>query len=141
MMTRMCKPIPFYDSLKIESVERLYGARYIGPWSVKDKYGQWSLHPVEVFYQPELKDPSHSHYFGMYMGPEGHVHICDAKSAFSGNIAGVIADDGEIIVSGYRHDYRISQDGTAFIDGGRDYVRTNREIVPLSMVDGELIVS
>ncbi len=140
-MTRICKPIPFYDSLKIDSIERLYEVKYIGPWSIKTKDGNWSLHPVEVFYQSELRDAKHSHYMGVYMGPEGYVYICDAKSAFSEDIAAVIADDGEIVVSGYRHDYRSSEDGTTFIDGGRNYTRTNREIISLSMVDGELIVS
>jgi hypothetical protein len=141
MNQRLCKPTPFYDSLKIESVERLYKAKYLGPWSVKDKNGDWSLHPVEVFYQPELQDPSHSHYFGVYLGPEGHAYICNAASAFSENIDAVISDDGEIIFSGYRHDYRKSKDGTAFIDGGRDYIRTNRKTISLTMVNGELIVS
>jgi hypothetical protein len=45
------------------------------------------------------------------------------------------------VVSGYRHDYRTSSDGSAFIDGGRDYTRTNRKPIELTMVDGELKVS
>ena len=135
-------PTAFYDSLKIESIERLYEAKYVGAWSIKDKSGDWSLHPVEVFYQPILRDASHKHYFGVYLGPEGHAYICDATSAFSGPIAGAVADDGEIIVSGYRHDYRKSRDGSVFIDGGRDYIKTNtRKLVNLTMVEGKLIVS
>jgi len=135
-------PTTFYQSVNIESIERLYEAKYVGAWSIKEKSGNWSLHPVEVFYQPILKDPSHKHYFGVYLGPEGHVHICDATSAFSDPIAGAVANDDEIIVSGYRHDYRKSRDGSVFIDGGRDYIKTNtRKLVNLTMVEGNLIVS
>jgi hypothetical protein len=134
-------PEKFYDSLKTDVVEQMYNAKYIGAWAVKTKDGGWSLHPVEVFYQPVLKDPSHSHYFGIYLGPEAHVYICNANSAFSEPIYGVVADNGEIVVSGHRHDYRTSSDGSAFIDGGRDYTRTNRKPIELTMVDGELKVS
>ncbi len=144
MTRRVCKPTTFYDALKIDSVERLYDAKYVGAWSIKDKTNGWSLHPVEVFYQPILKDPSHKHYFGLYMGPEGHVYICDATSAFSESILGAVADDGEVVVSGYRHDYRTSEDGSVFIDGGREYFRTNAgpdRLIEMRMVDGELKVS
>jgi hypothetical protein len=134
-------PEKFYDSLKTDVVEQMYNAKYIGAWAVKTKDGGWSLHPVEVFYQPVLKDPSHSHYFGVYVSHDGHVYICNAESAFSDSILGVVADSGEIVVSGYRHDYRTSSDGSAFIDGGRDYTRTNRKPIELTMVDGELKVS
>jgi hypothetical protein len=134
-------PEKFFDSLKIEVVEQKYNAKYIGAWAVKTKDGGWSLHPVEVFYQPVLKDPSHSHYFGIYVSHDGHVYICNAESAFSDPILGVVADDGEIVVSGYRHDYRTSTDGSAFIDGGRDYTRSNKVAIKLTMVDGELKVS
>jgi len=142
MSQKVSIPTTFYDSLKIESVERLYEAKYVGAWSIKDKTGDWSLHPVEVFYQPILKDASHKHYFGVYLGPEGHAYICDATSAFSEKIVGVVSNDGEIIVSGYRHDYRKSKDGSVFIDGGRDYIRTNTgNVVYLTMINGELKVS
>lgn len=134
-------PEKFYDSLKTEIVEKMRNAKYLGAWSIKTKDGAWSLHPVEVFYQPVLKDPSHSHYFGIYLDSEGRPWICNAESAFAEPIYGVVADDGEIVVSGYRHDYRQSQDGSAFIDGGRDYTRTNRPAIELTMVDGELKVS
>jgi hypothetical protein len=52
--------------------------------------------------------------------------ITNAISAFEHPMLGVVADDGEVIVSGYRHDYRRSKDGTVFIDGGRDYTRYGR---------------
>jgi len=134
-------PEKFYDSLKTEIIEEKRNAKYIGAWSIKTKDGNWSLHPVEVFYQSELKNPSHSHYFGIYLDSEGRPWICNAASAFANPIYGVVADDGEVVVSGYRHDYRQSKDGSAFIDGGRDYTRTNRKPIELTMVDGKLKIS
>jgi hypothetical protein len=134
-------PEKFHDSLKLEVVEQKYNAKYIGAWAVKTKDGGWSLHPVEVFYQPVLKDPSHSHYFGVYTSHDGHVYICNAASAFSEPLRGVIADNGDIVVSGYRHDFRTSSDGSVFIDGGRDYTRSNRKTIELTMIDGELKIS
>jgi hypothetical protein len=35
----------------------------------------------------------------------------------------VVANNGEVVWSRYRHDYRKSQDGSVWIDGGRDYLR------------------
>ena len=61
-------PAKFYDSLKTEVVEQKYNAKYIGAWAVKTKDGGWSLNPVEVFYQPVLKDPSHSHSIKLIVG-------------------------------------------------------------------------
>jgi hypothetical protein len=55
--------------------------------------------------------------------------ITNAMSAFEHPILGAVADDGEIVVSGYRHDYRRSKDGTVFIDGGRDYTKYGRNSV------------
>jgi len=51
------------------------------------------------------------------------LYITEASSAFSDPIAGIPTDDGEVIVSRYRHDY-VEKDGR-MIDGGRDYVRSS----------------
>jgi hypothetical protein len=45
-------------------------------------------------------------------------------SATEKTITGVKADNGDVIYSRYRHDYRTSQDESVFIDGGRDYLKT-----------------
>jgi hypothetical protein len=50
--------------------------------------------------------------------------ICDAITATQEDIWGVVANDGEVIYSRYRHDYRTSKDGSVMIDGGRDYTKT-----------------
>jgi hypothetical protein len=40
------------------------------------------------------------------------------------NFQGIIADNGDIIFSRSRHDYRVSDDESVWIDGGREYTRT-----------------
>lgn len=55
----------------------------------------------------------------------------------------VVAENGEILFSRSRHDYRISFDGSVFIDGGRDYSRYNPEkgeVTVLAVKDGEFQV-
>ena len=112
-----------FSSESISDIEDHYSAKYMGPWSIRDIDGNWTSIPVDVFYQPDpKKDLGHTNYFGMYRDPYG-VKITKADSAFLEPIVGILTDDGEVIVSRYRHDY-VSKGGY-MIDGGRDYVRSN----------------
>ncbi len=112
--------------------------------------GNWLNYPVAVFYQPDvsLVPEGGSQYFGMYfkaldlaLPPIGY--ICNAISATKKPIVGVVADNGEIIYSRYRHDMRFSSDKSVWIDGGRDYTRYNGSatLVDLSIHEGVLEVS
>lgn len=104
-----------------KACELYNGATYMGYWSVKRRDGNWTDDPVDVFYQPNPdKDKGHSHYFGLFVR-DGKLFITDAASAFADPIFGIITDDGEVIVSRYRHNY-VEKDGY-MIDGGRDYNR------------------
>lgn len=104
----------------IRKIEENYNAFYMGYWAIKTK-NCWSETPVDVFYQPDPDlSKGHKHYFGMYE-QNGSAYICDATSAFSETMIGVLTDSDEVLVSRYRHDYR--EKGNVMIDGGRDYVR------------------
>lgn len=110
-----------YHNLNIPAIEQNYGVKYMGPWCVKDRNGNWSEIPVEIFYQPEpFFEKGHSHYLGVFIR-HGNVYLTDGQSAFSDPIAGIMVAQNEVVVSRYRHDYR--ERGGAMIDGGRDYVR------------------
>ena len=108
----------------IKKVEDLRNAKYMGYWCTKRTDGKsWNESPVDVFYQPNPDtEKGHRNYFGLYV-QGGSLYITDATSAFSEPIVGSICEDGEVIVSRYRHDY-VAKKG-AMIDGGRDYTRTN----------------
>jgi hypothetical protein len=68
----------------------------------------------------------------------GEVYITEASTAFSDAIAGLPTDDGEVIVSRYRHDY--VEKGSYMIDGGRDYTRSSVHRTVTVTVDGDKFV-
>jgi hypothetical protein len=88
----------------LKTVQDHYGGTYVGYFCTKRPDGSWNDTPVDVFYQP-------------------NPDITNAISVTEQPMLGVIANDGEVVVSRYRHDYRRSNDGSVFIDGGRDYTK------------------
>ena len=107
----------------IKKIENYYGAKYMSYWCIRDKTGNWSDIPVEVFYQPNPDiSKGHSHYFGLFVSDiTEKVMITDAASAFSGQINGILEDD-IVYVSRYRHDFTRTPRRGSSIDGGRDYL-------------------
>ena len=113
----------WFSGEQIPKLEEHYKSKYMGYWTTKRKDGEWNDDPVDVFYNPNPDtSKGHSHYFGLFM-KDHKVMITNAESAFSEPIVGVVAEDNEVLVSRYRHDY--SEKGDAFIDGGREYYRYN----------------
>lgn len=110
------------DSIK--KVEKIRNATYMGYWCTKRLDGEtWNEKPVDVFYQPNPDtEKGHSNYFGLLF-KNGNLFITDAATAFVEPLVGIKTDDGEVIVSRYRHD--CVNKGEHMIDGGRDYIRTN----------------
>ncbi len=122
----------------IRKIEEKYGAKYMGFWATKNSRGYWNESPVDVFYQPNPDtSKGHTHYFGMFVRDDS-VYITEAGTAFSDPISGIPTDDGEVIVSRYRHDY-VTKDGR-MIDGGRDYVRASMHPTVMVTVDGDRFV-
>lgn len=111
---------------------------------VTDKVGVWNWvnQPVAIFYQPDpaLVPENGSHHFGIYRqrtldGLPAQVMICNAISCAE-PFTGIVADNGDIIYSRYRHDMRTSPDGSVWIDGGRDYTRhdpTKGKLITMQM--------
>lgn len=123
----------------IEKVEAKYNAKFVGQFALKTKDGGWSGDSCgDVYYQEKVPVEGYSNYFALII-QMGSTYITSGASGVSGIINGVIADDGEIIYSRYRHDYRTSTDGSTFIDGGRDYVRggTHGRYIQMKVIDGE----
>ena len=89
----------------------------------------WLNWPCAVFYQPDpaMVPEGGSQYFGIYRRRSheelpADIMICNAISCAE-PFAGIVADNGDIIYSRYRHDMRTSPDGSVWIDVGRDYSR------------------
>lgn len=105
----------------IKQMEQHYGAKYMGYWCTIAKSGGWTYEPIDVFYQPNPDlSKGHSHYFGILIR-DGVVYITNASPVFSQPMYGVLCEDGEVIVSRYRHDCVVK--GNHMIDGGREYTR------------------
>lgn len=110
-----------FEQSALQTIEEKYGATYLGDFCVRVENGGWVNKPVSIFYQePPRPDVAESPWFGIHTR-HGSLMITDGSSAFSEPIQCVIADNGEIIYSRWRHDYRESEDGSVTIDGGRDY--------------------
>ena len=109
----------------VAKIEELKHATYMGHWCIKTEHG-WSERPVDVFYvaKPDKKK-GHKHYFGILLR-DGQTFICDATSAFSEPMTGVLAADGEVLVSRYRHDCQMKNG--IMVDGGRDYLRSSASV-------------
>lgn len=121
----------------IAKVEEKYNAKFVGQLCLKDSHGVWdSDRCADIYYQAIPPIDGYSHYFALVAHGQ-QIYIRSGASAVDGIIHGVVADDGEIIYSKYRHHYRTSKDGSCFIDGGRDYVKTNRSTIGLKIIDGE----
>lgn len=105
----------------IGAVEEKYNAKYMGVWCLKTKYNGWAQTPSAIFHV-ENPDRSlgHTNYFGLF-SRNGATYITKGNSAFGDSLYGVVAEDGEVIISRYCDDYAKSKDGTVWISGGRDY--------------------
>ena len=130
-----------FTEQQIAKIAALRQATYMGYWCTKAPRGHWNEQPVDVFYveQPD-RTKGHTNYFGMFRGDDG-VLICDASSAFSEPMTGVLCEDGVVIVSRYRHDYVTK--GKYMIDGGRDYVRSHgaASYVTVTVHGGEFVLT
>lgn len=123
----------------IEKVEEKYKAKFVGQLCLRTAGGGWHGDDCgDVYYQETPPVEGYSNYFALIYH-NGGTYITSGASAVEGIIDGVIALDGEVIYSRYRHDYRTSTDGSTFIDGGRDYVRGGMvgNYIKLKIVDGE----
>lgn len=123
---------------QIEKIEKKYSAKFVCETSVPGRNGDW-VGPVAVFYT-EIPHPEGSNYFGMRFDIDDHLVIFNAIMATSTAFTGTVCEDGEVIYSRHRHDFVVGKN--AFIDGGRDYHRTNGSspLVTLKVEKDQLVV-
>jgi hypothetical protein len=120
-----------FSADQVERIEKLRAAKYVCDTTHKD------IH-VAVFYGRDTHPVSGSRYFALYYDDTGLL-ITDGSFIESQELAGVVANNGDVIYSRHRHDYRYSPDKSVFIDGGREYTRTNTaNQVTLLVRDGVL---
>jgi hypothetical protein len=126
----------------IEAIESFYEAKYVMETCIKNNNDNWTNFPSAIFYT-ETPHPRGSNYFALYRSHNSPgLMITDGLSAVDGvEFTGVESEDGDIIYSRFRHDYRETRSG-AFIDGGRDYTRyggsDNVKLVKFKVVKDKL---
>ena len=117
-----------FSKENIERIEKVRNAKYVCDSEHKD------IH-VAVFYGDTPHPESGSRYFALYYADK--LMITNGAFIEEQEITGVVADNGDVVYSRFRHDYHTSPDGSVFIDGGRAYTRTNtRNQVTLLVRDG-----
>jgi len=140
----------------IVKIEKMKSAKYVCETCLKGKGGGWLNQPVAIFWNinPANIPAGGSAWFGLlfqsdpfYTDLDPRLMIVNAISAVETPIQGVVADNGDVIYSRFRHDYRVSPDKSVFIDGGRDYTRTGSaaigtvdNFVTLQIKEGELCI-
>lgn len=115
----------------IKKLEEQYNAVYIGDFDSNDRL-------ESLFYQPTPNiELGHSHYFTLFAQMfTNKVYISNGE--YIKNIVfNAVKSKRTYLISCYRHHYN-EKDGI-FIDGGRDYLRTNidNKIYKLKLENGE----
>lgn len=132
----------FFEEYIIPVIEEKYNAKYVCETCIKNQYG-WRNEPSLIFYSVK-KHPAGSHYFAISIDDHGNLVISDGISATE-PFVGVIAENGDIIYSRFRHDYRTSEDKSVSIDGGREYTRVVHDklqpTVQLQIEGSELLIT
>ena len=145
-----------FSTEELVKIEAHYEAKFVCESCLKSRNGGWVNQSVSIFYQPDpAKVPKGgSQWFGLffraeYTSPDEalkvpmRVVICNAISATENDIVGIVADNGDVIYSRFRHDYRWSPDKSVMIDGGRDYTRTStcpNGMVTMRIVEDKLTI-
>lgn len=143
-----------FNAKQIADIEAHYEARYVCETCLRLANNAWGNFPVAIFYQAdESKVPEGgSQYFGLFWKcdqpladkPKYELRITNAIGVLDQDITGIVAENGDVIYSRYRHDFRGSDDKSVYIDGGRDYTRSgwnpdySPRYVKLKVMDGEL---
>ena len=126
-------------------VERQYNAKYLGEFTLKNTKGNWVNTPVAIFYTPQ-KHPEGSNYFGLYINSvtgvpmitNGLSAVIDPETGEKVEYCGINVS-GYVIYSAYRHDFQKLDN--AFIDGGRDYIKSSFDkLVAFTIEDNELVL-
>lgn len=125
-MVRLCNEPSLFNYEQLANICKHYNAEYVVD---TEQNGI----PCAVFYGATAHPDSGSRYFALYWTPyTQELMITNGAFVEEQEFSGIIADNGDIIFSRSRHDYRVSDDESVWIDGGREYTR--RPIVSLDRI-------
>ena len=112
--------------INVDLVEQKYNATFVCETCIRDKHGNWSQMPVQIYWQ-ENPPKGYSNYFAVFTQQDdqgkARVYITNGQTAVEDPITAIRHND-QIVFSRYRHDFRcIGPVGDVAIDGGRDYTK------------------
>lgn len=124
------------------------GARFVEEIACcKSKAGNWLEFPGLLFYQENPPDPAYPKFFAYQRVVDTYRGLQDDGTFFyktlrvglpnfDPNINAIFVrnpetDGGWIVISRFGHDFVRAPLGNQFIDGGRDYIRTGGDPLPL----------
>ena len=128
-----------FSDENIKKLEKFYNARYVCDAGL-DKVDL----PSAIFWQD---NPPHdySNYLCVYrtdpvLANDPFIWVRSGAFILDREIIGAVADNGDVIFSRFRHDFRESADGSVWIDGGHHYVRTapGTKLVELRVIKDKL---
>lgn len=110
-----------FNEKQIEIIENSYKAKFVCETCIRNKDG-WMNMPVAIFYT-EKPHPDGSNWMAINWSYDGMICVRNGFSAVAEPFVGVVAENGDVIYSRFRHDFNTSPDRSVSIDGGRDYSR------------------
>lgn len=110
-----------FNSDQIKVIEDRFTAQYVCETTIRFKNG-WADFPVAIFYT-EKAHAEGSNWMAVNWSYDKMICVRNGISAVLEPFTGIVADNGDVIYSRYRHDFRTSPDGSVTIDGGREYTR------------------
>jgi hypothetical protein len=121
-----------FSSSNIDVICKTKNATYVCDTEHKDIL-------CSIFHQKDPKE-GHNEYFALYYNANKELMITDGSFIKNQELIGVVADNGEVIFTRYRQDYRTTEDGSVCVDGGRAYLRcpANADQIKLILKDGML---
>jgi len=137
---RILTDCSFLEKDQLERIQNRYDADYVCESQLKLRSDEWSDFSAAIFYT-EVAHPDGSHWFGIWKNGERYM-ISNAISAVNEPFFGVVAENHDVIYSRFPNDYRLSDDKSVFIDGGRAHPRYDMEhnIVTLKINKGKVII-
>jgi hypothetical protein len=122
-MSGILGPSTVWNEKQIRLIEQRYDAVYLLDTCLPARGGGWCNWPAAIFYQETPPDPNFSNYFAFFIDRNtNRSSITDGYKAIAAPIDCLLFNDGSVLHSRFRHDYRELEDG-ASVDGGRDYFR------------------
>ena len=108
----------YYPGIDKIAIERIYHAKFVCELAHRSN-GGWTDYPVQIYYENNPPE-GYSNYFAIYKAG-GKIMITSAAYVVGLPINGLETSSGEIIYSGYRHDYKKAKTADVAIDGGFSY--------------------